>query len=149
VPELARTYGVDFIADSYWTAPGIDDHELSTQPIALYEFLDRFTFLNHWLGRGYRWDRHGSLIWLRSRYWFLDRPSEIPLRHIRRWIEQCDRRGSMTVSEDAAAASALTDPQLRSIGALISSGAFPQKLQDLAGLYPARHLLRLYAALSP
>jgi hypothetical protein len=149
LPDLARTYGANFIADSYWTAPGIDDRELTAQPIALYELLDRFTFLNHWIGRGYRWDRHGSLIWLRGRYWFLDRQSEIPLRYVRRWIEQCDRLGSLTLAEDAAMASALTDPQLRSISQLLQSGAFPPQLQDLAGLYSARHILRLYAALLP
>jgi hypothetical protein len=55
----------------------------------------------------------------------------------------------LTLAEDGALASALTDPQLRSISELLRSGAFPPPLQDLAGLYPARHLLRLYTALLP
>src|SRR3954464_14055411 len=98
LPELARTYGVDFIADSYWSsAPALGLGSLPQEPTALYALLDDAAGSHH------RWDRvptkwvGGSLIRLRSRTWFLDRPREIPLRYVRRWREEMARRGSVSL----------------------------------------------------
>jgi hypothetical protein len=52
LPELARTYGVDFIADSYWSsAPALGLRSLPQEPTSLYALLDDAAGPHH------RWDR--------------------------------------------------------------------------------------------
>jgi hypothetical protein len=143
LPDLARTYGVDFIADSYWTAPRIDEPLPGPEPAALFVLLDRCT------GRSAVWDRRGTLIRVRSRNWFLDRPSEIPLRFVRRWADLCDRLGALPLEEYASIATLLSDAQIDSLDGMYAEVFLPQPLQDLTDVAVARHLLRLYAALLP
>src|SRR5206468_1349978 len=94
LPELARTYGVNFIADAYWHAgarllPRFFQEE-SGQKFALLDFLE---------SAGTRWDRSGDLIRLRSPYWFLSRPREVPARLVRRWSRIFDERGALPLEE--------------------------------------------------
>src|SRR5205807_6045371 len=104
------------------------------------------------------WDRRGSLIRIRERKWYLDRPAEIPLRLVRRWVAVTDRLGALPLAEFASAAATLSDAQ---IGLLYNpSGAFPgsvfppQLLGDMNlsasdAMERSRYLLRLYERLSP
>ena len=82
LPDLARTYGVQFIADAYGDGPAVQPEQLfDLKTPALWELL------NGWAGLEYRWDHEGDLVRLRDWSWYLDRPREIPLRLLRRWRE--------------------------------------------------------------
>jgi beta-lactamase regulating signal transducer with metallopeptidase domain len=143
LPEVARTYGVNLIADAYWTAPAISVPQLSTGvPTSLYKLLDRMA------GPRYRWQRHGPLLRLRSRNWFFDRPREIPLRLVRRWKALVEQHGALPLEEYLQSVVALSDNQLESLGLLREAAAFPEELSGLGGAYRARHALRLYASLT-
>src|SRR5205823_6540886 len=69
LPELARTYGVNFISDSYGSSSPLVELPPGGQA-SLYRLLDRCARLSH------DWDHRGNLVRLRSRTWFLDRPAE-------------------------------------------------------------------------
>src|SRR5207253_1144771 len=52
LPDLARTYGVQFLSDAYWTSsPRADELPSSSEPAALFTLLDRLA------GPTHRWDR--------------------------------------------------------------------------------------------
>jgi hypothetical protein len=144
LPELARAYDVNLIADSYWmaAAPSGVDAMAGTAP--LFEVLDRLAGTDH------AWDRRGELVRIRDRKWYLDRPAEIPLRHVRRWVAMTDQRGALPLEEMAAAATTLTDYQIATLDRpLFQRGILPPQLDDLRTLEMTRHLLRLYARLLP
>ncbi len=148
LPEVARAYGVNFIADSYWNAPSVPGLSTSAGPRPLFEVLDGLTGArNAGSNAPFGWDRRGSLIRIRDQEWFLDRPREIPLRYIRRWVELVNRRGALPLDEYAALAFNLTDPQIETVYGLFERGIFPQQL-DEDDLEESRYLLRLYASLS-
>jgi hypothetical protein len=107
--------------------------------------------LDRLAGTGHAWDRRENLIRFRDREWYLDRPAEIPLRLVRRWVATSDRLGALPLSEFALAADALTDAQ---VAGLIGGWYFPPQLADLqdaatGALEKARFLLRLYDRLAP
>jgi hypothetical protein len=135
--DLARTYGIQLISDSY----AMDRNALgftSDEPIALYVLLDRMT------RNTYRWDHHGKLVRFRYRAWPFARQREVPLRMIRRWQELLDQYGTLPLDEYLTAATTLNDGQLESANGLVH-------MRQLAYLriYPSRHALRLYASLAP
>jgi hypothetical protein len=142
LPDLARTYGVQVIADAYWQAGWYLDPRsvASAEPIALFELLDRL------VGSSHRWDRVRDLIRLRSRTWFLDRPREIPLRLIRRWKASCDDKGALSLEEYVEIACSLTDTQLLSLNLVRRDTGLPDEVESAATM---RHALRLYGALHP
>jgi hypothetical protein len=143
VPDLARTYGVQFLSDAYWLDwPRLIPRVLPDEPAPLYRLLDS-------LSAGVqRWERRGDRILLRSRTWFYDRPREIPLRHVRRWREQIESQGSLPLEEYLTIARDLTDSQLETLRepVLVDMG-LPGDL--FGGLSFSRHALRLYASLLP
>jgi hypothetical protein len=155
LPDLARTYGVQFIADAYyWGGRSIDAERLSpSEPAALFTLLDRL------VGTTHRWDHDGKLVRLRSRTWFSDRPREIPLRLIRRWKSLCDQDGVLPLREQLAMLATLTEAQWETVdlfqATLGETGwATPGTFRDnRIGLPPgflgAREALRLLAALTP
>src|SRR5262249_51455313 len=114
----------------------------SREPVALYELLDRYAAISH------RWEHQGSLIRLRSRQWFYERPREVPLRLVRRWQALLEA-GALPVEEDRRMVSVLTGGQLESLGDVDEEAGLPSDAVDLGWVYPARHALRLYASLSP
>jgi hypothetical protein len=141
LPELARTYGVDFISDSYWgRAPGFGRADLPREPIALYTLLDRATRITH------EWDRRNTLIRLRSRTWFLDRPREVPLRYVRRWKALVDERGALPLESCLELVTTLSDDQIESLPQLVDIAGLPR---DLVMVALCRDMLRLYASLTP
>jgi hypothetical protein len=148
LPELARAYGVDVIADSYWCAERPSGVAAIAGSAPLFEVLDRLA------GDGHAWDRREGLIRFRDRKWFQDRPSEIPLRTVRRWMAVTDRLGALPVAEFASLAETLTEFQF---DLLFNRWVFPPQLEDLRfgisrgglALERSRHLLRLYARLAP
>jgi hypothetical protein len=140
LPDIARIYGVSILADAYRSGPRAG-HRLPSQPLALYEVLDRLA------GRDFRWERRANVVLVRSRTWFLERPQEIPLRFVRRWKESCDRYGLITFEEWLDAARALTDRQLQDVGEVKMEGGLPGDLWlPFAAVGPT---LRLYIALTP
>lgn len=144
LPELALTYGVHFIADSYWNAPSIPVGRFSTrEPTALFSLIRRLSSSH------YHWDRRQRLIRLRSRTWFLDRPREIPLRLVLRWKDLYVRHGALPLDEYAGNVVSLSDDQLESLGGLGHEGVFPAEMHDLHKAERRRHVLRLYALLTP
>lgn len=153
LPDIARAYGVNVIADSYWTATRAYQLPQSTAPIALYALLDRLTDpVSTWDRRGGEpgtTDQSPVLIRIRDRNWFLDRPSEIPLRTVRRWIALCDRFGALPLDEYAALASSLTEAQIDSLHGLRATAVFPPPLEELNLVNDAREFLRLFATLLP
>jgi hypothetical protein len=151
LPELARTYHAQFIANAYWGSGKLMGLNLPPKPAALFAELDALA------GPSFHWDRvptkwvDGPLIRLRSRSWFLERPREIPLRFVRQWLDDHKRYGFLTLDDYLAMATGLTDLQLHSAGDLMNLdvAALPLDLYDIVGAYPARHALRLYASLAP
>src|SRR5262249_23494419 len=141
LPEAARVYDINCIADAYWSGPQIIPQELSRrEPTSLAAILDR-------LVQGHEhWDRAGSLVRLRSRTWYLDRPREIPLRFVRRWVDVADRGGALRLDEWVETATSLTEEQLESLPSLVDALGLPRDLTELARV---RGVLRLYASLSP
>jgi hypothetical protein len=139
LPGLARTYGVHVISDAYsHTASTISVPPSASEATALFTLLDRLA------GRGYRWDHRGTLIRLRSRRWFLERPREVPLRFVRRWQAISSRRGALPMEAYLEMATALSDAQLEGLSSLIAEAGLPN---EVSGVYEARHALRLYASL--
>src|SRR5439155_14332093 len=109
LPDLARTYDAQFIADSYWvSSPGLSQGEIPKTPAPLFSLLDRAAHSTH------RWERRGKLIRLRSRTWFLDRPREIPLRSVRRWKQLFAQRGALPLDAYLEMATSLSDAQAES-----------------------------------
>jgi hypothetical protein len=113
------------------------------EPVPLYRLLELLA------GHAYRWDRRGSLVRLRSRTWYMERPREVPLRLVRRWAEFGERLGGLPLEEYVSMATELRDMQLQDLDVLIRRGALPVGLRDIEEAYSARHGLRLYAALTP
>jgi hypothetical protein len=106
LPDLARAYGVQFLADAYWNAPSFGPvRSLEKKPTALFALLDQ------WVSYAYTWDRREKLIRLRSRTWYFDRPREIPLRLARRWQALYERDGGLSLDEYAASVAALPEAQ--------------------------------------
>jgi hypothetical protein len=143
LPDIARTYDVDFLSDAYWTSPFIfaDDLPTAEKP-ALFTLLDRVAADTH------RWERRGNLIRLRSRTWASDRPREIPLRFVSQWRKSGERYGALPLAQYLEMATGLTDPQLAQLGQLLGTGVLPPSLTGLDVAYRARGALRLYAALA-
>jgi hypothetical protein len=141
LPDLARTYGVQILADAYSSNNGMNFGTLpsTTAPTALFTLLDRYTQFSH------RWDRQGKLIRLRSRTWFLDRPREIPVRLVRQWKEQQEQHGALPLNTYLEMATTLTDAQLDGLN------TFSPEMNslNLFEVSRGRHSLRLYASLSP
>jgi hypothetical protein len=148
LPELARAYGVNFIADSYWGVSWrtgwATDRTASAGPRPLVELLDGLT------SQHYQWDRRGGLIRIRDRKWFVHRLQEIPLRTIRRWTALHDGLGALPLEEYLSAATTLSDLQSDLLGTLFGIGVFSSQLNDLRGLGGwSAPMLRLYGRLSP
>jgi hypothetical protein len=139
LPDLARTYDVQILADAYSTGSSLGTIAMTPAPTALFTLLDRYTQFSH------RWDRRGRLIRLRSRTWFLDRPREIPLRLVREWTSLQEQQGGLSFDDYVKMATTLTDTQLNGLTGI------SEELRNL-NLYEvprARHALRLYATFNP
>jgi hypothetical protein len=135
--DLARTYGIQLISDSY-AADRMAVGFTSAEPIALYVLLDRMT------RDTYRWDHRGKLVRFRYRAWPFARRREVPLRLIRRWQDLLERNGALPLDDYLTAATTLNDGQLESADGLVHVRR-PVYLR----IYPSRHALRLYASLTP
>jgi beta-lactamase regulating signal transducer with metallopeptidase domain len=144
LPEVARTYGINLIGDAYWSAPIVSVPRLaSPTPLPLYTLLDRMT------APRYHWERRGPLVRLRSRTWYFDRPREIPLRLVRRWVALEEQQGALPLEEYVRSLAPLRDDQLQGFWIASESAAFPPAISDLSGIYYSRHALHLYASLTP
>src|SRR5262249_18380235 len=65
LPDLARTYRVDILADAYSAgAYRASLPALTSEPRALFQLLDEALRSSH------RWEHQGTLVCLRSRTWF-------------------------------------------------------------------------------
>jgi hypothetical protein len=141
LPTLAECYGVQFVADAYWSAPRITGNARGKWGAPKLGAL-----LEQLAGTNYRWARRGRLIQLRSKTWFLDRPRELPLRWVRRWSELCERYGALPLAEWTQRIAALPDVQLATLAQLSREVGLPPEIESV---YSARHGLRLYASLAP
>ena len=142
LPAVAGTYGVSVIADAYEANP-VNVPLPGTEPIALHLLLDRYA------APFYHWDHRDRLIRLRNREWFFDRPREVPQRLVRRWREMYDQYGGLPLEETLTAVTTLNDAQLQSADDLLQRSTMEARQIFTQPLYPARHVLRLYAALTP
>jgi hypothetical protein len=141
MPDLARTYGVQIISDSYWSSPiALDGQPLPADPVTLPTLLDRFT------AGGHTWECDGKWLRLRSRTWYFDRQREIPLRATREWKAMTDAQGALPLDAYTRLAGGLSTAQLRTLGAVVEQLNLPQ---DLLALPAAHSLLQLYATLAP
>jgi hypothetical protein len=82
----------------------------SPEPVALFALLDRLTGVHH------RWEYRDRLLRLRHRTWFLERPRELPLRMVRKWLEAFEREGALRWEDVVEARTTLTDAQRASLG---------------------------------
>jgi hypothetical protein len=140
LPDLARTFHVGIIADAYQHSSTLFGLPPPAETVTLFRLLDRCA------GRAHQWDRRGSLIRLRSRTWFFDRPREVPMRMLRRWQQLCEQRGALTLDAYGEMAVTLSDAQLAGLSAALGEAHLPQ---ELCQAYSARHALRLYVLLNP
>src|SRR2546428_795108 len=120
LPDLARIYRVQFIADAYTPVNARLGAQRASEPEALYQVLSRAANPTH------RWDRRGNLIRLRSRTWFLDRPKEVPLRLVRHWKELTDQHGALPLETYEEMARSLTDLQMENLGHVGEDVELPQ-----------------------
>jgi hypothetical protein len=140
MPDLARTYQFQFIGDAYWSSDaGLGGPIVDPAPTSLYTQLQRY-------GPGRQIDRRGSLVRMRSRNWFFERAQEIPLRLVRHWKAVYGEQGALPLDEYLAAATTLSEVQLEVLPRLMAEPGLPP---ELFAVTPARHALRLLAALSP
>jgi hypothetical protein len=140
MPELARVYGVQFLADAYSAnAFQLADQSFNPGSATLNAQLTRY-------GGGRVIDRSGTLVRLRSRTWFLDRRQESPLRLVRHWQAICRERGALPIEEYLTMAATLTETQVKALPQLLGETDLPR---DLLQVPPARHVLRLLAVLTP
>jgi hypothetical protein len=139
LPELARAYGVQFLADAYWNSPPprVGLRPLP-RPAALYEILE------YYAGESHRWDWSGSLVRLRSRTWFQQRRREIPLRLVRRWQTLIEERGALPLEEFVTIAQSLPEAQSQSLREVVWDAGLPPSL----AVHSGRPVLRLYGALT-
>jgi hypothetical protein len=139
--DIARTYGVNLISDSYWNNPlHLERPSFSREAAPLYWWLD------HLAGTTHCWERRGNLIRLRSRTWFVDRSLEIPLRLVRRWQGLYAELGALPLHECVAMATTLTEGQLQCLRSVVRDGTLPD---EVVQIYLARYPLRLYGSLTP
>jgi hypothetical protein len=145
LPDLARTYDVQFLGDAYYwsiSPPSSMMGSAPAEPIALSELLDRYG------APSYRWQHQGHLIRLRSRTWFFDRPHEIPLRTIRRWRTLHDQYAALPLEEYVRLVASLSDAQWEGLPRLVQEVGLPDESMPLDSLELLRQTLRLYASLS-
>jgi hypothetical protein len=101
---LAETSGLSLVSDSYkstWGYAPITEDEKE-----LKDFLKC-------LGESYRynWDKHGSILEMRSKDWFKRRATQIPDEWIEKWKADMKKVGYLPL-EDEAQICALTTPQI-------------------------------------
>jgi hypothetical protein len=109
LPDLARTYHVQFISDAYTPVGARLGAHQFTEPQSLYQLLSNLTRPSD------RWDRRGNLVRLRSRTWFLARPKEIPLRYVRHWKNLTDQHGALPLDSYLEMVSHFTDLQMENL----------------------------------
>jgi hypothetical protein len=138
--DIARTYGVQIVSDSYWTSPmAVFGQPLPAVPVTLETLLQQFT------GGGHRWERDGTWLTLRSKTWYFDRLREIPLRLTRGWKASVDARGALPLATYVQLSAALTEAQLHGLRPVLEQVGLPQ---DPLALPAARPLLQLYSSLT-
>lgn len=172
LPEIARTYGVSFLADSYWPTPVVPGSAFPTPapptaagggapapapvpgpPLSLGALLTRLS--GHYEGdinrityNYYRWDRNDRLVLLRDRTWFFDRPKEIPMRLVARWDRMFEEQGCLTLDEYATGIASLTDDQWDSIAENGYSPVLPPGYNTIPSGEVDREVLRLFGMLT-
>jgi hypothetical protein len=149
LPQIARAYGLNLVAD----APLEDGWGLrdlpSGQELALYYVL------NKWVLRNARWTRVGDIFHVGSYTWYLDREAEVPFSLARAWASRVRRQPQLSLDDAARLVLALNDEQLnhfdlalREEGVWVGS-AFNHFLCGQNGAGGSRELLRLFAGLLP
>jgi hypothetical protein len=145
LPDLARVYGLNFIADAYWrSGAALDAAAPLAEPVSLAWILERM------IDFGSRWERRGNLILIRNERWYLHRLGEIPLRLVRRWRVAYEQHAALPLEEFVTAATTLSEAQVETLSeTLPRAGLYRYSSGDISDLPRARHVLRLYAALAP
>jgi hypothetical protein len=94
------------------------------------------------------WERDGLVIRMRSKTWAHDRRSEIPTRHMRRWLAEREKVGGFTLDAVAEIATLLRDEQVESL--MFSALECEAKdIGDFVLISGNRDPLRLYGKLLP
>jgi hypothetical protein len=141
MPDVARTFGVQIVADAYWcSAVTLDGRPLPSEPVTLAGLVQEFA------GAGHTWACDGKWLSLRSRTWYFDRQREIPLRITREWQSTVRSQGALSLDACSRLAGTLSTAQFRTLGAVVEQLDLPQ---DLLALPAARAILQLYATLAP
>lgn len=142
LPEIAETYGVDLVADAYWSQLFWKQPALAPEEMPLYVALQKYV-------EGVaEWTRVRGVLRVRSRNWFNDRMAEVPESVIRRWSAHLRRERRTTLEGEAALALALRDEQwAHFLGALQDEGVHLQH-ETHHGAEGSRELLRAYGSLS-
>jgi hypothetical protein len=143
---LHRATGLEIVADSFVRAR-LERSRLTGRH-SVVQILDT---LAHELD--YSWQKEGAVLRLRSRYYYRDRPEEVPERTARPWRERVGRAG-VTLDNLSELAAALTDPQCRSMqefwGWYVQDPyVLPPGGDSGNGIYACRHDLRFWASLTP
>lgn len=176
LPDIAHTYGVSVLADSYRPTPVVPGSAfiaplppaagaapapgqaappavVPAAPITLGALLAKLS--GHYendIGRitynYYRWDRQEQLLRLRDRTWFFDRPKEMPRRLTDRWDRMLAVQGALSLNEYATGVASLTDDQWDSIAENNYSPVFPPGYGTIPSRETYRDVLRLFGSLN-
>lgn len=135
---IAKASGFAVVSDSYkitdgYSIIGSNDMELQDALKTLCE------------GYRYNWDKHGSVIELRSKEWFRKRTTQIPDEWVEKWRANLKKLGYMPI-DDYAQIAQLTSPQiLENLGT--DENFYNADMFDSAYANQIS-LIRLYASLS-
>lgn len=139
--EVEAAYGVRLLGDAY-NKQAFSVIQPPTGPQPLYKLLDEMA------GTSRRWERAGDLIRFRSRTWAHDRRSEIPTRHMQRWLALREKQGAFTLDDVAEIATLLRDEQVDSL--MFSAIECDAKdMSDFIMVTTNRDPLRVYGRLLP
>lgn len=147
LPELARTFGVNIIADAYLGQRLPPQPPNTAQELPLYEVLNR-----HALPSG-EWTREGDFLRVRSHTWYFDRLSDIPDPVVREWAAHLRRLRRLDLEHATRLVLLLRDEQLLELGSRLREegvylGDGPLSLiSELSG--GDKDVLRAYGTLPP
>jgi hypothetical protein len=139
---VETAFGVHQVADAY------NQKALAMVPppgeaeIPLYKILDQMA------GTSRDWELDGTVVRLKSKTWAFDRRSEIPARHMRRWLDARAQKGAFNLDDLAEIAATLRDEQVENLMySAMEAGA--RDFTDFVMITANRDALRFWASLLP
>ncbi|MFN3652039.1 MAG: hypothetical protein ACK47B_20885 [Armatimonadota bacterium] len=150
LPEIARAYRINLVSDAYQSSQLLLESR-QAEELPLYEVLNRYLFPKS------GWERDGDYLRVRSRTWYLDRGSEVPLRLVRDWAAALRQKPHVDLDQAGEMVRALSDEQLRQLPDALADRGIHLRGPGLPSFvrpggsdgHGALEMLRAYAQLHP